>query len=439
MKSFDLKIIIICEKSYVVNYFLYIFAKINLIITMKKIQILIALLITTCFFSQIKFEKGYFIDNSGKKTDCLIKNIDWNYNPTSFEYKLSENDKESRKNTIKNVEEFGIYNDSKYIKYDVLIDRTTDNLNFLGINKEPTFNTETIFLKILEEGDINLYKYSDSNIVRFFYGDAHNTPQQLIYLAYSIDEDKIGYNNYFQNQIKENLKCSSISESDIYKLSYKENTLTDIFAKYNQCSNPLFSSNNLKRNNGSFNLNIRPRISFNSLSISNSIINTQIDFDKKNSFGVGIEGELILPFNKNKWSIIIEPQYQYFKSNKIIPSSDISGNYIVSNINYKSIDLPIGIRHYFLLNSKSKIFINAQYSINLDLNSSFNLERIDGSKIYNDINIKSNSNFVLGAGYKYDKYSLEVRYNTNRNILSDYAFWNSNYNYASIIFGYTLF
>ena len=406
---------------------------------MKKLLLLTFLITINLLFSQIRFESGYFIDNSGKRTECLIKNMDWKYSPTIFEYKLSADEKESQKNTIKNVKEFGINNESKYKKYDVLIDRTSDNLNFLGINKEPAFNNETIFLKILEEGKINLYKYSDNNIIRFFYGTDDHTPQQLIYLVYSIDENKIGHNNYFQNQIKETLKCSSISESDISQLSYKENSLTDIFTKYNKCSNPSFSSKNIKKNNGSFNLNIRPRISFNSLSISNSISNIQINFDKKTNFSLGIEGELILPFNKNKWSIIIEPQYQYFKSNKVTPSSDISGNYIVSNINYKSIDLPIGIRHYFLLNSKSKIFINAQYSINFDLNSSFDLERIDGSRIYKDLNIKSNGNLVLGAGYKYDKYSLEVRYNTNRSILSDYAFWDSNHNYASIVLGYTLF
>ena len=65
-------------------------------------------------YSQISFEKGYYIDNDNKKINCLIKNIDWMNNPTEFEYKLPENDN-SKRITIRSVKEFGVYNSSKYI------------------------------------------------------------------------------------------------------------------------------------------------------------------------------------------------------------------------------------------------------------------------------------------------------------------------------------
>jgi len=54
----------------------------------KKILFVLSVLITSSSFSQINFEKGYFIDNLGAKTDCYIKNIDWNLNPDTFDYKL---------------------------------------------------------------------------------------------------------------------------------------------------------------------------------------------------------------------------------------------------------------------------------------------------------------------------------------------------------------
>lgn len=408
--------------------------------TFKKTLIIVSLLIINCFYSQINFEKGYFIDNSGKKTECLIKNIDWNYNPTSFEYKLSENDNEKHQNTIKNVKEFGINDQSRYNRFEVSIDRSSEDLSKLGTNKEPKFNNETLFLKTLVLGDLNLYLYNDNNTKRFFYGKSDITPKQLVYLMYNISEEsKIGYNILYKDQIKESLNCSSVSKSDIDRLQYKENSLTKIFLKYNECSNPSIAQTKFKNNNPVFNLNLRPRISTNSLSISNSVINTSIDFDKKITFSLGLEAELILPFNKNKWSVLIEPQYQYFKDNNKSSSTKFVGNYLISKINYKTIDFPIGIRHYFFLNKKSKIFINALYSINLDLGSDIQFTRIDGSRTYEDIKIKSNGNLVLGAGYKHDKYSLEIRMNTNRKILSDYALWNSKYNYTSIILGYTLF
>ena len=73
----------------------------------KKILLSIILLLNYYGFSQVNFEKGYFITNSDEKIDCLIKNRDWKNNPIDFEYKLSDNDKFISTN-IKLVKEFGI-------------------------------------------------------------------------------------------------------------------------------------------------------------------------------------------------------------------------------------------------------------------------------------------------------------------------------------------
>lgn len=79
----------------------------------QLVFILTAILSLNCY-SQISFEKGYFVDNNNQKTTCLIKNIDWANNPTEFEYKLSKNN-ETKKLTIKLVKEFGVNNTSKYL------------------------------------------------------------------------------------------------------------------------------------------------------------------------------------------------------------------------------------------------------------------------------------------------------------------------------------
>ena len=48
---------------------------------MKKSLIILSIIITSInCYSQIKFEKGFYIDNDGQKTECLIKNIDWSVN-----------------------------------------------------------------------------------------------------------------------------------------------------------------------------------------------------------------------------------------------------------------------------------------------------------------------------------------------------------------------
>ena len=103
-------------------------------------------------------------------------------------------------------------------------------------------------------------------------------------------------------------------------------------------------------------------------------------------------------------------------------------------VNYTSIELPIGIRHYMFLGNNSKLFINAALIYDFSQNSNFDFERLP------DLDIKSNNNLVIGLGYKHhDKYSLEFRYAISRNLLSNQAVWNSDYNNIAIIFGYTLF
>jgi hypothetical protein len=72
----------------------------------KQLLFLLTAILSFNCYSQISYEKGYYIDNMNQKTNCLIKNIDWITNPTEFEYKLSENS-ESKKATIKSIKEFG--------------------------------------------------------------------------------------------------------------------------------------------------------------------------------------------------------------------------------------------------------------------------------------------------------------------------------------------
>ena len=54
---------------------------------MKNLLVISFLFYLTFSYSQITFEKGYFISNDGIKTECFIKNLDWRNNPTEFEYK----------------------------------------------------------------------------------------------------------------------------------------------------------------------------------------------------------------------------------------------------------------------------------------------------------------------------------------------------------------
>ncbi len=410
---------------------------------MKKTSIFVLFLTLLSFraFSQIMFEEGYFIDNSGQRTECLIYNMDRRYNPTNFEYKVSKNE-ETQKAKIEEIKEFGVNGVSKYVKEKIKVDKSTDIVNEMGYDKNPVFEEEEVFLKVLIEGKANLFRYTKGNTVRFFYQLDDPNPTQLVYKRY-LKDGQIVQNNHFRQQLYQELKCSSITVKDINELKYEHNDIYKFFKKYNQCSEVDFISyHKTKKTKESINLTFRPGLNISTLSIMNAISSSRdTDFGTRVNVRLGAEMEFIFPFNKNKWAVIFEPTFQYF----IAKEKTITGTYL-ADINYKSIENPLGIRHYFYINknNNSKIFLNASYIFDLPLNPTVKFKREDGSTVsqltsFTAFGLKPKRNWVFGLGYKHnDKYSVEFRYLPNRNIFAgDYAFWYSKYSTFSLIFGYT--
>jgi hypothetical protein len=404
----------------------------------KQIVFLLTTIVSLNCYSQISFEKGHFIDNNNQKTNCLIKNIDWANNPTEFEYKLSENN-EPKKLTIKLVKEFGIDNTSKYIKSIVKLDISKNNINNLNNQKNPIFKEEELFLKVLIEGKSNLYEYVNGNLKRYFYTKEDSIIEQLIFKRYETNELNIAKNNRFRQQLWVNLKCPNFKMSEIQNLNYNKNDLVKIFTEYNECHNSNIKNFERKEKRDLFNLSFRPRLNKSSLSLNNAGTDFTISGIENTGFGFGIEVEFILPVNKNKWAIAIEPTYQSFKSEKSANANNVSGGILITEVDYNSIEIPVSLRHYFFLNNNSKIFVNVSYVFDLSSKSSIEIKRSDNST-FNSLEIKTRNNLAFGIGYKLnDKYGFEMRYQTVRELLSDYTFWNSNYNTLSIILGYSLF
>ncbi len=405
----------------------------------KGLLLLLMTIISVNLYSQIVFEKGYYINSSNQKIECFIKNEDWKNNPISFEYKTTENSISEIAN-INLVKEFGIYEVSKYYRETVKIDRSGDYINNLSSRRTPIFKKEKLFLKILIEGKVNLYEYVDGNLKRYFYKKENSNVEQLIYKRYISKEGNVVKNNRFRQQLWSDLKCSSFKLNEIENINYKKNDLIKFFNQYALCHNNVIINYEKKEKRDLFNITLRPRLNSSSLKIRNGLINSmRADISNEIGFGFGLESELILAFNKNKWSILIEPTYQYFKTGTSIDASDISGGKFVVKVDYSSIEMPIGLRHYLFLNKHSKFFINASFVFDFKLKSLVEFTREDGS-VLDSLKSRTRNNMAFGLGYKIDdKYSIEFRYQTDREILDNYIAWNSGYRTSSIILGYTLF
>ncbi|MGO1751363.1 MAG: outer membrane beta-barrel protein [Psychroflexus sp.] len=407
---------------------------------MKK-QLLSLLLFIIGFnsYAQITFEEGYFINNSGQKTTCLIKNVDWKNTPTQIEYKLQEND-EAQLKSIETLDEFGINGISKYIKAKVEIDRSSKNINRLSQNRNPIFSEENLFLKVLVEGQANLYEYNDGNLLRYFYSLKDSEIKQLIYKKYKTVNGDVSENNRYRQQLWSDLSCDGFDQQKLEYINYSKRDLVKQFTKFNDCVESDYINFNAKDKRDFFHLTIKPRFNISSLTFGNSLSDIDpIEFDDETGFGIGIDLEFVLPFNKNKWAITLEPAYQSFKSESSSPTDNIVGGERVAIVDYSSIEIPIGLRHYFYINKKSAIYLNAAYVMDFSMSSSVEFTRKDGSNL-NTIEVKKGNNIAFGAGYQYNKkFSLEFRYQTNRDILDSYEYWSSDYSSMSFILGYQIF
>lgn len=388
-------------------------------------------------FGQNKYEKGYFVDNRGNKNEGFIKNMDWKNNPTQFEFKLSESSK-SKTFKINDISSFGIENKMKYIRYKVNIDNSSNFTGSLSSIKEPEYNIQEVFLKQIIEGRNNLYQYTSSNTRLFFYQVKDGALTPLIYKKYLIDDNKIAENNEYKNQLKQIKNCEDVEEKESTGTRYTAKELTAFFAKTNSCDegqNVNYYNIIKSQNKKLFHVSVKPGINFSSYSIESDFMPSfyNVDFGNKTGFRLGLETEFILPFNNNKIAILLEPTYQYFKAEKTIDTSNNRG----VKVEYSSVELPLGLRYYMFLGSKSKIFFNAFWIFDIVVGDS----KIKYDNTFSDTPLESSVNFALGVGYKYaDRYSIEFRGNTKRDMLPNNGVMPvSSYNNFSVIFGYTLF
>ena len=196
-------------------------------------KLLLLLLFTFLSFhsySQIVFEKAYYIDNNNTKVNCLIRNQDWIKTPKEFQYKLTETD-QPQTLTIQQVKEFAFENDAKYQRYTVNIDKSSENMSAMSYVKNPEFTEETLFLKVLVEGKASLYQYDENDLKRFFFKTDEVALNQLVYKSYKINEFEVGHNNHYKQQLSNALQDNAITDRDIKSLSYSKDKLAALFSK----------------------------------------------------------------------------------------------------------------------------------------------------------------------------------------------------------------
>jgi len=391
-----------------------------------KIHYLLCILLSFIANSQIKFEKGYIITQSGQQKDVYIKNLDWLENPDTFIYKSGEND-EQKTGQLINIKEFSVPSYFKFVKYTGKIDVSSNNMNDLSYLPNPIWEERTIFLNQLTSGKLKLYQYRNKNIEQYFYSTENGEIIPLVYKKYNPGGDtyKIAENTEYIDQLV------SLTGEKPRKIKYEKSYLVDFFQQYNG------EKNETKNNKLDFNLSFRMGVSFNKLNVDLHSFYQDVDFYDKTGYTIGLEAELVLPFNKNKWSIIAEPTYYRYKNESV--SKDGTYKFATS---FDMLDLEIGLRHYMFLSDKSKIFINAGIVTNIYMTkdalmtyTSLKPGYLNGGSYYDTKSTYLN----FGIGYKYkNKFSGELKVSTSKE-LYERGYWSAKLSRVSFILGYNIF
>jgi len=400
--------------------------------TLTTIFLLITFALTS--FGQLEFEKGYLVTSDHQRKDCLIKNEEWKNNPTEFTYKLNESATPVT-GDLKSVQEFGITNACKYVNANVKIDLQTKPA--VGEKNEviPVWSRERLFLKVLLEGKAKLYSYDAGKLKRFFYSLNDTAIIQLTYLEAYVNSNLIK-NTSYQQQLWGNVKAPMATMTSIKAIGYNEKDITAYFKEYNSSFGGSTTELAQTKRKSYFNLKLAPGLNSSGVEM-NTVVNSsnlqeKINFDNQLSFRIGLEAELILPFNKYHWGILFEPTYQSY-------SGEATGTYGPSTIDYQAIEFPIGLRYYFPISENTRVFLNGFVipGFVIDMNSSISYYFKDANPAkQKSVDIESASSASLGAGVEYKRFSLETRYYTTRNLLDNHPSEYADYSRFSVVLGY---
>lgn len=381
--------------------------------------------------AQIRFEKGYFIDEEGQRTECLIKNRGWNNNPASFTYKLSA-DAPEQERTISNTSEFAIENEVKYVKAEVEMERSTNKTGSLNRGLNVKFAKETHFLKVLVEGNATLYVYEENGLMKFFHKTKDGKIEQLVHVKYMANSTDVREYNQFHSQLDNSVKCEGTTLETLRKLKYETTALTNYFEQLNQCSG-LGKASTLETKKSKAKLNVRPVVGFKSMKIDvNPELARARASTSKGDIAYGVELEYVLATNRNKWAFFIEATYNKIEEEIDIPDPGAGTYDERADLKFAAVQIPVGARYYAFLNDDFKIFGNVLLAVNV--------VSTDSGVTYKGLTGYSFNSFSynggLGIGLSYKRFNAEARYYAPQNLMRNI---DGEFNKISFTVNYAIF
>lgn len=403
----------------------------------SKYVVLFLLFSGACLFSaaQMKFVEGYIVTNDHQKTVCQIRNGGNAESSMNFEYRLIR-DQKIEKIELAKIEEFGIANELKCVRAMIKIDVSPNRITHLKDTvNSPEWEEGHAYLRVLVDGkSASLYSYFNEGTNDYFFSVGNSAIEPLFYKEYRVEitpgivEQKL-LNNAYQQQLKQYLTCGKTEE--VSKVSYTKKDLVNYFITYQLCKDADYIvPKNTHLQKGS--LRFKLGTSLNMIQMDTQTMTDaaeKVVFSQENSLGFGAEAEYLFSFNNYKWGLFAESNYYAYHSEKVSIES-----YNGSVVDYKTIELPVGITYYMNILADHRLFIRGAFVPHYILGSSF--VSYDSAAQYD---YSPSSRMFFGAGYNYRRFGAEFRYYSTQNVTQNLYKRGSQLTQVSFRLSYTLF
>lgn len=342
-------------------------------------------------------------------------------------------------------------NDDQYVnakvQYDENLTRNPANYNHIS---EPNYTESWLLLKVVVEGDYNLYQYSSSNFSQFYYQDINTKEiKPLIFKEYLVSANQTKKNNRFRNQLYKDIPLASYGLKDYQRINYSQSHLIRYFNKLNGYE----EEKGIEKMNFKVSVfagilnNFQKQLDFSPAAI-NSLYLNNYEFEKKTPLLIGLSGEIFVD-KKEVNAVFVEigfTQYRtdyylgYYSKELSKVNFEFQSNVVLFNFGYK---------RYFNLSTNSQLYALGSFAANFFFTTknevSYHLFLTGFDHLGNyyeghyDQVMKREKNFSNVGG----KIALGYKFKKNYFIEADYHFGFSeyrngvSYNMTSFKLGYS--
>ena len=381
---------------------------------MKKTLALRFLFISVTFFTltalkaQTNFKSGYVILKSKEQ---IKGEIDFTFIQNTPNTIIFRNNKTLKTYSPDDLLEFKVESNimELYRTFTVAISVSSDNIDHLEYEPLPKYATKTLFLRVMIEGNINLYSYFD---FRYHYFTQKNTetPKELTYKRFETAQLQYRFNDTYKNELRELVKDNpSVNTTNFDKVSFIFSSISKVIIQYNGESNKYYYQLGFKFPPLVWSL----KAGINGAQTGLTKVDyPQYDFKGVSKAQIGLSIQTVLPIIDKKRFVFVQ-EFMYHKAALTSIKTPIFDTDTIkltlntlrlnSLIRYKFVDkslcpfVNLGVYNGFLISNKINSSHNFDYFI------------LNNSKIP-----KHTIGYSFGGGLEWGKWSAEYRYESGK-------------------------